>query len=483
MQDYLPRFPFAEGPRDYQTKALDAWIENKYQGFFAMATGTGKTITSLNCLLHLYKNEGSYKCLILVPTMALIEQWQRECSKFGFRNIIKISSKERGWKDAVTRVVTNSYFNEKKVSYVIIATYASFAKHETCSRLEELPTSTLLIADEAHNMGASLMLKAMKRVVFQRRIGLSATPYRQYDPQGNRSINNFFGIEEHYTFEYSMAEAIEKEVLCKYRYFPHIVNLNEEEMERYLILSKQIAKFFHDDTKTFDDDPVLTALLLKRKRIIHKAVNKLIKFKEIINDLYNEKGNLKYTMVYAPEGICPDVSYYNVLDDRDEIEDDNEETPLIDIYTMLVAETDKYTTVEQFTARENDRDRILRDFTNGITEVLIAMKCLDEGVDVPRAENAIFCASTGNPRQFIQRRGRILRTHDEKSMAYIHDLVVVPYIDYGAESFQMERSLLKRELQRVSDFAQLACNSSYTENALQDIIEYYELNLYEHEQD
>lgn len=278
-----------------------------------------------------------------------------------------------------------------------------------------------------------------------------------------------------------MAEAIEKGVLCKYRYFPHVVNLNEDEMEQYLILSKQIAKFFHDDTEMFDDDPVLTALLLKRKRIIHKAVNKLVKFKEIINDLYREKGNLKYTMIYAPEGVCPDDSYYNVVDDRDEIEDSGDEIPLINLYTMLVAETNKYTTVEQFTARETDRDRILRDFANGVTDVLVAMKCLDEGVDVPRAENAIFCASTGNPRQFIQRRGRILRIHENKSMAYIHDLVVVPYVDYDIESFNMERSLLKRELLRVSDFAKIATNSSYTENVLKEIIEYYELNLYEHE--
>lgn len=481
MQNSLPNFPFPEGPRDYQKKALDAWIENKYKGFFAMATGTGKTITSLNCLLHLYREEGSYKCLILVPTISLVDQWKKECTRFGFRNIIKISSKEKGWKDAVMRIVTNSYFNLKNISYVIIATYASFAKSETCSRIEELSSSTLLIADEAHNMGSTLMLKAMKRVVFQRRIGLSATPHRQYDPQGNRSINDFFGIKDHYTFEYSMAEAIEKGVLCKYRYFPHVVNLNEDEMEQYLILSKQIAKFFHDDTEMFDDDPVLTALLLKRKRIIHKAVNKLVKFKDIINDLYREKGNLKYTMIYAPEGVCPDDSYYNVVDDRDEIEDSGDEIPLINLYTMLVAETNKYTTVEQFTARETDRDRILRDFANGVTDVLVAMKCLDEGVDVPRAENAIFCASTGNPRQFIQRRGRILRIHENKSMAYIHDLVVVPYVDYDIESFNMERSLLKRELLRVSDFAKIATNSSYTENVLKEIIEYYELNLYEHE--
>jgi superfamily II DNA or RNA helicase len=186
-------------------------------------------------------------------------------------------------------------------------------------------------------------------------------------------------------------------------------------------------------------------------------------------------------MIYAPEGVCPDDSYYNVVDDRDEIDDNGDEIPLINLYTMLVAETNKYTTVEQFTARETDRDRILRDFANGVTDVLVAMKCLDEGVDVPRAENAIFCASTGNPRQFIQRRGRILRIHENKSMAYIHDLVVVPYVDYDIESFNMERSLLKRELLRVSDFAKIATNSSYTENVLKEIIEYYELNLYEHE--
>ena len=106
MQDSLPKFPFPEGPRDYQKNALNAWIENKYKGFFAMATGTGKTITSLNCLLHLYREEGSYKCLILVPTISLVDQWKKECTRFGFRNIIKISSKEKGWKDAVMRIVT-----------------------------------------------------------------------------------------------------------------------------------------------------------------------------------------------------------------------------------------------------------------------------------------------------------------------------------------------------------------------------------------
>ena len=106
------------------------------------------------------------------------------------------------------------------------------------------------------------------------------------------------------------------------------------------------------------------------------------------------------------------------------------------------------------------------------------MKCLDEGVDVPRTEMAIFCASTGNPRQFIQRRGRILRTHKDKPMAYIYDLVVIPRIEKDSPFFSMERSMLKKELERVIDFASLSTNSSYAEKVLSETIEYYNLNLY-----
>jgi superfamily II DNA or RNA helicase len=109
------------------------------------------------------------------------------------------------------------------------------------------------------------------------------------------------------------------------------------------------------------------------------------------------------------------------------------------------------------------------------------MKCLDEGVDVPRAELAIFCASTGNPRQFVQRRGRILRKHPDKQFAYIHDLVVIPEINPNSDSYRMERSMLKKELERVNNFALLSENSSHTTNVLLDTMNYYNLNLYKNE--
>jgi len=124
------------------------------------------------------------------------------------------------------------------------------------------------------------------------------------------------------------------------------------------------------------------------------------------------------------------------------------------------------------------RIEVLEEFAKGNIEVLTSMKCLDEGVDVPRSEMAIFCASTGNPRQFIQRRGRILRNHPDKYMATIHDLVVAPLIGASEDSFKMEKSLLRAELKRVSDFARLSENSDVSLTELEEILNYYNLPLF-----
>ena len=476
-----PSFPFKDGPRPYQVEALNSWIANGCQGFFAMATGTGKTVTALNCLLNYFQDHGRYRCLVLVPTLSLVEQWVRELRKFGFTFIVKISSKERSWKDDITRITASAYLDESS-SFVIISTYASFAKTSVLAWLEDLPNDTLVIADEAHNLGSPLLIQAMNRLPLKMRIGLSATAKRQYDPIGNAAINRYFNIGDHYTFEYSMEAAIENKVLCHYEYYPHVARLNENEMEYYSMLSRKIAKYYHPDTDTFDENPFLTALLIKRKRVIHKAAAKIPAFESIINSLYKEKGTLKYTMVYAPEGVSPsDDIYYAAIDDQDFVEDDN--LPMINLYTKIVSQVNEKITVEQFTSKDTDRPRILEDFTNGLTQVLVAMKCLDEGIDIPRAENAIFISSTGNPRQFIQRRGRILRMHPDKSKACIHDLVVAPYVEYSYEAYRMERSLLQNEFRRVRDFSSLADNPEYTNNALAEIVDYYSLNLFSDEQD
>ena len=477
-----PKFPYADGPREYQQIAFENWKNNNQQGLFAMATGTGKTITSLNCLLEVYKKTGYYKALILVPTITLVNQWENECKKFNFTNIIKVCSKSR-WKNDFASILTRERLSPtEQVSYIVISTYASFARENIFAELNKLPAKTLLIADECHNMGSGSLLKLLPKVNCKRRIGLSATPERQFDEDGNKKLFSFFNSEKEYTYEYSMEEAISNGVLCRYYYYPHLVSLTESEMRDYMELSLKISKFYKSESDSFSNNPILTALLLARKRIIHKASNKISVFNDILREQYKKKGNLKYTLVYVPEGNDPN-DYFETdhFSENDETESDNDAVHLIDVFTEAVKDIDKRTTIKQFISGTNDKEYVLEQFANGEIDVLTSMKCLDEGVDVPRAELAIFCASTGNPRQFVQRRGRILRKHSEKQFAYIHDLVVIPEINPNGESYKMERSMLKKELERVNNFALLSENSSHTINVLLDTMNYYNLNLYQNE--
>lgn len=479
----IPQFPY-DKPREYQQLAFENWKNNGQKGLFAMATGTGKTITSLNCLLEIYKRNGYYKAIILVPTITLVNQWEKECWKFNFGNIIKVYSKNTEWRSKIELLQMAEKYrkpNEPTQNFIIISTYASFARENVFSILNSFErTKVLLIADEAHNMGSPSILKRLGTINYLRRIGLSATPERQFDDDTNKKLYRFFGAEEKFTFEYSMEEAIQKGVLCKYYYYPHLVKLTDEEMTNYIELSEKISKYFNYNSGEFDKkDEILMGLLLARKRIIHKAANKLGAFKKIIKERYERNGNLKYSLIYVPEGNKPDYfSDSDIFDKSEQVADDAVSDHLIDVYTEAVMKIDKYITVRKFVSGQKDRDAILADFAKGRLQVLTSMKCLDEGVDVPRSELAIFCASTGNPRQFIQRRGRVLRTHPDKYMAVIHDLVVAPEVSATSSSYKMEQSLLKGELMRVKNFSMLSENPSYSQMELKSVMEHFGLNMY-----
>ena len=464
-----PKFPYSEGPREYQINAYNNWVANNYKGMFAMATGTGKTITSLNCLLNEYKKTGIYRAIITVPTTALVEQWKKECAKFNFKNIITVSSKENWDKNL-------AFFNTASkligTSYIVIVTYASLPRPKFQSYFTQLPKDTILIADETHNLGSQGLLRLLPKIQLEKRIGLSATPHRKFDEVGNQAIQEFFNDEPPYIVSYSMEEALKIGWLCSYTYYPHIVKLTDQEMEKYKELSLQPLRMglFDKETGTFKSTPEIEKKLLERKRIIHKAANKLEAFKAILRNEFAKRKNLKYTLIYVPEGV---EASFDETDFSVETEDENR---LINEYTKAVSQTDDSVMVKQFTANSTNREGILKNFEQSNIHVLTSMKCLDEGVDVPRSELAIFCASTGNPRQFIQRRGRVLRLHKDKIHATIHDLVVVPEIA-DVSTFEMEKGLVKKELERVVDFANLAMNKTDTYETLKSILEYYNLNL------
>ena len=463
-----PRFPYPSGAREYQVAAYESWMNNGCKGIFAMATGTGKTITSLNCLLNEYQKKKTYKAIIIVPTIALLEQWKAECLKFNFKYIITVSSKEK-WDDSLAFFNTAAKLIE--TSFIVIVTYASLTRPKFQSHIPQLPKETLLIADEVHNMGSKSVLQLLPKIHLQKRIGLSATPHRKFDEEGNEAIETFYHNKPPYVVSYSMKQALDLGWLCQYTYYPHVVSLNELELKEYIKISRQLLMHIDPKTHTYKKSTVVNMLLLARKRIIHKAANKIDVFKEILRSEFRRKGNLKFTLVYVPEGLEPD---YSVTDIDTESEED---IRLINEYTKAVSETDDSLMVKQYTSNSKNREEILKSYEEGKIHVLTSMKCLDEGVDIPRSELAIFCSSTGNPRQFIQRRGRVLRIHKDKVHAVIHDLVVVPEISVEESNYGMERNLVRKELERVVDFSNLAMNKMDTYESLKEVLNYYNLNL------
>lgn len=476
----IPKFPFSSGPRDYQKTAFENWKNNKQKGLFAMATGTGKTLTALNCLLEIYNRNHYYKAIILVPTLTLVSQWKTICSQFGFVQTYEISSKNKSSREILNKIRMYDNFQPQDNNFIIISTYASFSREQNFYLLNAFDRKkVLLIADEAHNMASPTIRKRLGKIVYLRRIGLSATPKRQFEEDNNHKLFQFFGVLNNFTFEYSMEQAINNGILCKYLYYPHLVKLTDAEMEEYIKISIKISKYFNTSRASFDKkEPALTNLLLARKRIIQKAQNKLSVFTQIMKDRFKETGDLRFSLVYVPEGVTPDYfddnSYFEF---NESIPSDNIATHLIDIYTEAISQVDKSITVCKFVSSSKDREKIIDDFSKGTLQVLTSMKCLDEGIDVPRSEFAVFCSSTGNPRQFIQRRGRILRTHKDKKEAIIHDLVVIPTINDDCKSYRMEQLLMAKELERVKEFAMLSKNASYTFMELKNVMEHYGLNL------
>jgi superfamily II DNA or RNA helicase len=465
ITDNQPHFPIFDGeisePRPYQTDAYNKWTENNYCGVFAMATGTGKTITSLNCLLNIFKDEGFYRAIILVPSIALLNQWEKEVEAFNFQKILKVGG-GNNWEKDLANYSSNYSWGLKK-DLIVISTYGSFVLDRFQKLFQKIQDDFLLIADEAHNMGANNIKSKLKNIKVNKKIGLSATPKRIYDPEGTLAIDSFFNDSPPYTYSFGMEKALEFGFLTGYKYYPLIVELNEGEFEEYAEISKKLLKFFDFEKGKFKDDPIVEILLLKRKSIIHKATNKLDLFSSIVKELIKNKKD-KFVFAYIPEG--------NTTNSH------GDTVKILNQYLRRIHKDYPNLKMNSYTSDDQNLDDILRGFEDGKIEVLFAMKMLDEGVDVPRAEVGIFASSTGNPRQFIQRRGRLLRKHNDKAFATIYDMVVIPKLESNlGEFFNIEKNLVKNELNRVAYFASLAMNFYDSKESLEGVCQKYDLDL------
>ncbi|NMC85964.1 MAG: DEAD/DEAH box helicase family protein [Anaerolineaceae bacterium] len=438
-----PYVPTSLVLRDYQNDAIEAWFRNDCQGFLEMATGTGKTITSLAASEKLYREKGDRLAVVIsVPYQHLVDQWSKDAQKFGFQPILAYQSRE-SWYDDFSRQVIE--FNGGYRNFIsIITTHTTFSSEAFLEVVTRIKSPCLLIADEAHHLGSERNRQNYPMNI-PYRLALSATPDRWFDDIGTSILRSYFGDT---VFSFSLEQAIGIS-LTPYYYYPHLVPLTDEEMVLYQELTRKIARLVNrNDFKSVE---VMKILLMKRAELLNKAQNKLISLSELI-DVQTE---LDHALFYCAPGQIDEV--------------------------LGLLGWDKGLLVHQFTAEEdvNERRELLENFAKGNYQALVAMKCLDEGVDVPSTKTAYFLASSSNPREFIQRRGRILRKFPGKEFSTIHDLIAVPPEIWSASDdnsvFNVERGIIRKELQRFKEFANPALNKHQAIDVIWDLAKRYGL--------
>lgn len=463
-----PEFPAGVSLYNYQKEAIANWKKNKYKGIFDMATGTGKTYTGLGAITQLYKDlKGKLAVIIVCPYQHLVNQWVEDVIKFNMNPIIGHSSSvQRDFKQKLKLAITDYNLGVRKF-FCFVCTNGTFATEYIQKQINNLKGDVLLVVDEAHNFGAMNLQKTLTDK-YNYRLALSATIERHGDEEGTNVLFNYFGdkcIE--FTLENAIIGVDGEKFLTPYKYYPVIVYLTEEELEEYHSLSKEIAKHIikKDGKVTLSERGKIIAQ--KRSRLVAGAYNKKPTLKNVIRPYINDNHILVY---------CGATKIAEQDDQGDDIRQ-------IDAITEMLGE-ELNMNVSQFTSREDSytRDLLRRKFYDGdYLQALVAIKCLDEGVNIPSIKTAFILASTTNPKEYIQRRGRVLRKYPGKEFAEIYDFVTLPRpldetINLTYEEIKSEKTMVKNEVERMKEFNRLAMSKIDTDRLINEIIDTYKLN-------
>ncbi|MDY6939572.1 MAG: DNA phosphorothioation system restriction enzyme [Cyanobacteriota bacterium] len=431
-----PQVPPEIELRSYQQQAIESWFANQGRGTLKMATGSGKTIAALAIATKLYEKIGLQVLLVVCPYRHLVVQWGRECEKFGLEPLLAFES-TRHWFD---RLSTSLYTirSGDRPFLTVIATNSTLMGDRFSSQLKYFPAKTLIVGDEAHNLGSPRLEASLPRHIGLR-LALSATPQRHFDEEGTEAVFDYFGpvLQP----ELTLADAITQGALVRYRYYPIPVPLTDAESQSYAKLTRRIGWALMDRENDRSREPTredVTALLMQRSRLIGAAANKLTALRQLMEP----RRNTSHTLFYCGDGA---------------IEATGESQ--LDAVARLLGREIGYR-INTYTAETSpiEREQLRHRFETGQLQGLVAIRCLDEGLDIPATQTAAILASSSNPRQFIQRRGRILRPHPGKERATLFDFIVMPP-ELDRDTWEVERNLLKKELKRFVEFADLAENS------------------------
>ncbi|AGB42044.1 DNA phosphorothioation system restriction enzyme [Halobacteroides halobius DSM 5150] len=463
-----PKLPDWLDIRGYQQKAIDSWIANDYVGLLNMATGTGKTITALSGITKLWNDlDDKLVVIIVCPYTHLVEQWREDIVEFNMDPIIAYSSSDqKNWRKILDKKIHR--YNLDIINHIsIVTTNGTYKTDKFQQLIDNINENVVFVVDEVHNAGATGFLEVLNNN-FEYRLALSATPKRHFDQEGTKAIFDYFDKQ---VYHFGLKRAIADGFLTQYYYYPQIVYLTNEEYDEYLKISKKAYKSLAHTDEGTELTEVAKRLLIKRARLVAGATNKLDELRELMK----ERTESNYNLVYCGSTYVED-------------EFSNREMRQIEAVTRILG-NELNMRVAKFTAEESmeERKKIIKNFSDGETlQSIVAIKCLDEGVDIPAIENAYILASSTNPREFIQRRGRVLRQFKGKDFAYIYDFITlprpieeVPLIDQQLLKYDL--SLVEKEVKRAKEFASLAENHRKALKPLEEIEEVY--NKYSEEED
>ncbi len=446
--------------RQYQKDAIEHWFSNDCISVFEMATGTGKTFTAISALKSFEEKNGSIHCFIFVPLISLLSQWKNELvSAFGpdVNIIVASSAISNQWRQELNKLTSRLRLGRSR-NFIVLALYNSIIKESFIDSIRELSTPDLiLLADEMHNLVTeNCMNSLLSSNLFKYRLGLSATPVRLWKPDESQQIIKYFGGN---SYVFPLKRAIKEGFLVPFDYHVIQVCLTNDEFDEYMTLSSQIGRY--TAISDGDDNEASLALKLKRARIKKNAYDKKSELSKIVTEL-KRKGQFHHALVYADN-----KSY---LDDIQSVLD------------AVNVPTSRYTGDETIEIRESIVDAL----RNRDIDAIVAIKCLDEGVDIPSARNAFFVSSNTDPREYVQRLGRVLRLDkaSNKEYATIYDFIVTPpagflYEDDSARN--IGRNLVRNEAIRANFFCELCRNTEDARSELNGIIDSLNMTFTEDE--
>lgn len=416
--------------RDYQEEAIAAWVANDYHGFYVMATGTGKTWTAIFSAKKLLEQHPAM-VVICAPYKHLVRQWADDVIKaFPDAKIVMVSSENAKWESQLSDLIIRKKY-QKDLQIIVISTIASFKMQRFNKTLGYSREQKLLIVDEAHRF--TERPDALHKQ-FQYMLGLSATPFSGSSAQKGQELMKFFGGQ---VFSLPIESALERGFLVPYYYYPIYVNATDSEVAQFRSFNQKILSCFKNGRCINPD--LLVKSLRGRLRVISMSSEKMENIDRIVDQI-DEKDHI---VVYCGDG---------------KLFDNQTGAELRHIQAIKKVLAQHEYKASQFTATESmdDRMELVDAFNKGEITALAAIRCLDEGINIPSIKSALILSSNDDYREFVQRRGRILRLYKNKQYAKIYDVIVLPPNDMSTWA--------KIELRRYREYAHLALNW----NELQD---------------